>query len=592
MDAQNCYFDACAVDLADTIPMPMFVTDSAGKLVTVNDAFCSLVGAPRSTFSGEFCRDLGAFGALFQDVGDNHPLDVRGEAQVLHSSVTMHDGQRLEVDVHRTRFDNLPAEDTYWINAIVVVNDAKSVRSDYSEIKDALQARVKELRCLYDVSILLDLFDKQSGSVMQRVANRIPEGMMRASDVSAEIQIDERCFRSDNFVHSDLELIAKINAHGLQRGHVRITYAGDDYRTAEEAFLAEERVLLRHLARTIGQSLGAYESIKRVQAQKELFEHTFERAAIGICHASLSGEILRPNQRFCELLGYTVAEMKVLSLSELIHPDDMQLDMSVVRDTLMRGDALEAAEQRYFRKDEAIIWGRLEISLVRKENGAPDYFVCVLHDITERHHNMAEIRSLTSRVRQTFVATIGALSEAMEHRDPYTAGHQKQVASLSVAIGQRMGLSETQLEGLRIGATIHDIGKIYVPAEILGRPGKLSSVEFDLIKTHSQIGHEIIKGIDMPWPVAAMVYQHHERLDGTGYPNGLKHSDIILEARIIGVADTVDAVISHRPYRPGRPIDEAISILKQSRGIAFDAEVVDHCIAVLNTEPFQSLYAA
>ncbi len=183
-----------------------------------------------------------------------------------------------------------------------------------------------------------------------------------------------------------------------------------------------------------------------------------------------------------------------------------------------------------------------------------------------------------ARLRESLVSTIRAIALTVEMRDPYTAGHQNKVAEICVAIGKELGWPVDRLEGLRLGATIHDIGKINVPAEILNRPGKLSAPEFEIIKSHPQVGYEIVKDIAFPWPVAEMILQHHERLDGSGYPQGLKADAIIPEARILCVADVLDAMASHRPYRAGLGKAAALAELERGRGTWYDPVVVDTCI--------------
>ena len=183
--------------------------------------------------------------------------------------------------------------------------------------------------------------------------------------------------------------------------------------------------------------------------------------------------------------------------------------------------------------------------------------------------------------------TVEAFGRALEKRDPYTAGHQKRVSHLAVAIGIKLGLSDRQLEGLRLGGLVHDIGKIYVPAEILSRPGKLSNAEFEIIKTHSQVGYDIINDIEFPWPIKQMIFQHHERLDGSGYPNSLTSEDIIIEAKILAVSDVVEAIISHRPYRAALGLEKALEEIKTYRGSAYDSSVVDACVELFEKEKFE-----
>jgi HD-GYP domain-containing protein (c-di-GMP phosphodiesterase class II) len=178
------------------------------------------------------------------------------------------------------------------------------------------------------------------------------------------------------------------------------------------------------------------------------------------------------------------------------------------------------------------------------------------------------------------------MAKTVEMRDPYTAGHQQRVASLARAIAKEMGLSEEQTEGIYMAGIIHDLGKISIPSEILSKPGKITKIEFSLIKTHPRIGYDILKNIEFPWPVAQVVLHHHERMDGSGYPQGLSGNDILLDARILGVADVVEAMASHRPYRPGLGIDKALEEIVQKQGILYDTEVVEACLKVFTEKGF------
>ncbi|MDX9766630.1 MAG: PhnD/SsuA/transferrin family substrate-binding protein [Ectothiorhodospiraceae bacterium] len=207
---------------------------------------------------------------------------------------------------------------------------------------------------------------------------------------------------------------------------------------------------------------------------------------------------------------------------------------------------------------------------------------------TRRQREVAENERLriAADLERALVQTIQAIALTVEKRDPYTAGHQQRVAELAVTIAHAMDLPPQRLQGLRLGAEIHDIGKIYVPAEFLSRPGKLSDAEFDIIKAHPVVGHEIIKGVEFPWPVADVVVQHHERLDGSGYPHGLQGDEICLEARILAVADVVEAMASHRPYRPALPLSAALEEIEQGRGLRYDPQVVDICLRLFRDGNF------
>jgi putative nucleotidyltransferase with HDIG domain len=182
--------------------------------------------------------------------------------------------------------------------------------------------------------------------------------------------------------------------------------------------------------------------------------------------------------------------------------------------------------------------------------------------------------------------TVRAIATLVEIRDPYTAGHQVRVAELAVAIAKQMGLPDEQVHAIHIAGVLHDLGKIQIPAEILSKPGKIADIEYSLIKIHSQAGYDILKGIDFPWPIAQMVLQHHERLDGSGYPQGLKGDQIILGARILSVADVVEAMSSHRPYRAGLGVEVALAEISTQRGSHFDPQVVDACLALFHEQHY------
>lgn len=193
----------------------------------------------------------------------------------------------------------------------------------------------------------------------------------------------------------------------------------------------------------------------------------------------------------------------------------------------------------------------------------------------------AELQLSSDRLRKTMGGIIQAMSLTIEKRDPYTAGHQRRVTKLCRAIATTMGFSWERIQGFRMAAAIHDLGKIRVPAEILSKPGRLTENEFGIIKTHPQIGFDILKGIEFAWPIAQIVFQHHERWDGSGYPQGISGEDILLEARILAVADVVEAMSSHRPYRPALGLEQATAEIRQQSGILYDADVVNACLKVM-----------
>jgi HD-GYP domain-containing protein (c-di-GMP phosphodiesterase class II) len=222
-----------------------------------------------------------------------------------------------------------------------------------------------------------------------------------------------------------------------------------------------------------------------------------------------------------------------------------------------------------------------------REEGRITGYVHFIFDVTERKKTEARLKDAADQLRQMMDGSIRAIASTLEMRDPYTAGHQRRVADLACAMATEMKMPEDQIEGLRIACYVHDIGKIAVPAEILAKPSKLSEHEFGIIKTHSQFGADVLKEIDFIWPVAEATLQHHERLDGSGYPNHLKAGKIIPEARILAVADVVEAMCSHRPYRPALGIPKALQEIADGRGTRYDTKAVDVCTKLFRKKHFQ-----
>jgi len=226
-----------------------------------------------------------------------------------------------------------------------------------------------------------------------------------------------------------------------------------------------------------------------------------------------------------------------------------------------------------------------------KQNKREKEFLCsvanVLAGIIKRKQAEDEIQQNLQDLRQAMEGSIELTSLMVEARDPYTAGHQQRVSVLGYTIAKEMNLSEEQVEGTKIAGLIHDLGKISIPSEILSKPGRITDIEFSLIKNHPQAGYNILKTVKLPWPIAQIVLQHHERMDGSGYPSGLSSEKILIEARILGVADTVEAMSSHRPYRPALGIDKALEEISKNKGTLYDPEVVNICLKLFKEKGFK-----
>ena len=254
---------------------------------------------------------------------------------------------------------------------------------------------------------------------------------------------------------------------------------------------------------------------------------------------------------------------------ELVHPDDREK----LRDLLEHVDRSPVV-LRWIKKNGEVVWAEQLNVPVYDNDGRLIAIEGIARDVTER-------QKANEALKRAFNSVVSVLSDMLNLKDPYTQFHEKNVAKLALEIAERMGLDEFTIESIRVASMVHDIGKINIPTEILSKPGKLSDIEFEMIKKHPETAYEILRKVDLPWPVADIVYQHHERLDGSGYPRHLKSDEILLEAKIIIVADVIEAMSSHRPYRAALGFEAAIEEIKKNAGVLYDAEIVQICTSIL-----------
>jgi len=226
---------------------------------------------------------------------------------------------------------------------------------------------------------------------------------------------------------------------------------------------------------------------------------------------------------------------------------------------------------RHLLSNQEVIWENILSTPLIDKNGSVEYVIETLRNVTDLYNTQESLKT-------TIKGIIHVLATAVEKRDPYTAGHQQRVTQLSIAIMRELGATPESLESLILASQIHDIGKISVPSELLSKPTRLTKEEFELIKKHPETGREILNGFDFGMPIAEIIYQHHENCDGSGYPQGITDKEILTESKVIRVADTVEAMASHRPYRPGLGIEVALAEIEARKGIYYDSNIVDICV--------------
>ncbi|MDO8272787.1 MAG: GAF domain-containing protein [Gammaproteobacteria bacterium] len=286
--------------------------------------------------------------------------------------------------------------------------------------------------------------------------------------------------------------------------------------------------------------------------------------------------------------GYSVASLYSgrIAFAQMVHPDDLAQVMEEVQRFTTEGRSEFRQIYRILTAAQEERWVEDLTNIERGADGVPLFYQGIVTDITDTRRAQEVSQTYLKRLQEAVFATTAAVSQMVELRDPYTAGHERRVGELAAAIAAEMGLDEDLQRGLRVAGAVHDVGKIMVPSEILSKPGSLSSVEYEFIKQHAEQGYQILKDIAFPWPVAEVARQHHERLDGSGYPRGLKGNDIIIEARITAVADVVESMSSHRPYRPMRGIELALQEIERGAGVIYDAEAAAACLRLFREKGF------
>ena len=317
------------------------------------------------------------------------------------------------------------------------------------------------------------------------------------------------------------------------------------------------------------------------KVMEENYRSIFDNAREGIFRTTPEGRFVLANRAMARILGYDSPEALIDGVTDIpgqlyIHPEER----SQTLEFLEREGYVKNAEVQWKRKDGATIWVHRTMRAVRDEKGKILYLEGLVTDITDRKKSVDQLR-------KALVDTIQAIASIVESRDPYTAGHQRRVADLAAAIAAEMGLSVELIEGLRMAGVIHDIGKVSVPSDILNMPRKLTDIEFSLIKTHAKSGYEMVKDIEFPWPIARMILEHHERINGSGYPNGLTGDRLLLESRILAVADVVEAMATHRPYRAALSLDVAMDEITKNRGVIYDPDAVDACLRLFREKGYK-----
>lgn len=321
------------------------------------------------------------------------------------------------------------------------------------------------------------------------------------------------------------------------------------------------------------------EAEEELKVQKNYFKSLFDNSPSAIALLDNEDRIVEINKKFHELFKYSFDEVKNKNINQLL---GFQLNEQNKNETgffsqkILKGEILNP-ETVLRSKNGDLIDVHISGGPISEDGKVIGVFA-LYNDIRQRKKVEKELKMSFCKLTEFLSGTVSALSETVEKRDPFTAGHQRRVSQLAIAIGREKYFSEDRLNILKIASALHDIGKIHVPAEILNKPISLCEYEMALVRNHAQVGYEILRSVDFPGPVAKIVCQHHERINGSGYPYALKEEDILIESKILGVADVVEAMSSRRPYRDAHSIGIALDEIQKYQGVLYDPEVVDICM--------------
>jgi PAS domain S-box-containing protein len=608
--------------LFEAIPNPFFVKDRAGRYQGCNSAFERYLGLSREQIVGKTVYDISPkeladrYFAADQELFD-HP---RG-TQVYEASVRWADGSLRDVMFHKTILAGADGSVAGLTGIMVDITERKRMEHALRQQEEQYRTLVEhspDLIVRYDTSLcrvyVNPAWEKVSGLSAEEVLNvpladipRVPQpvaseyvaALRRAVDGGTRQAVE---FAWVNARGETLDLQYVVVPERDDKGQVvSVLSVGRDitgHKRTEEA-LRNNESHLRRVNRALRTLSAGNETLVRAVSEQELLERMCQVMVEAGGHTLAWIGDLAPGGKGVELrawAGLDDAALRECIQASTCRPlaEALERGVPLVVHDLGR-DPLFGECGAYFLgsgvrsgvilplQSEEETWGAF--SIYSTDLAAfDDHEVALLTELcADLAYGIRALRNRLGReeglrrIQSTMEATIQALANTVELRDPYTAGHQRRVAQLAVAIGRELGLAGDRLTGLYLAAAIHDIGKIYVPAEILTKPGTLSGLEFNLVKAHVEAGYDILKSIDFPWPIADIVRQHHERIDGSGYPNGATGAGLLLESRILAVADVVEAIASFRPYRPALGIDIALSEIAAGRDILFDGDVVDAC---------------
>ncbi|PKN37652.1 MAG: hypothetical protein CVU62_07960 [Deltaproteobacteria bacterium HGW-Deltaproteobacteria-2] len=568
--------------LVNAIPDIIVQTDLKGNIVFINDYALQISGYSREELEG---HNLFLFIAPedHEYVMKNLLFLFDGRQGFREYHLIAKDGRKLPFEVNGDILRNKDGTPFGIVNLCRDITERKLTEKKLLENEERLRAITGNLP-----GIIFQFYAKDNGEYgMNYVSERqtaFLDTMENIDDLFpyfiSQIHEDDKERFLDS-IKNAVEKAAPWNFEGrvtIRTGET-IWFQGLATPTRHEDQLVFNGIILNIKERKLAE--------EKSRLSEEKFYKIFMTAPDCITISRLKdGLIIDVNKGFEDILGWK--RESVIGLKATDPPHNLWVDASereFMVAEIKGGRNILHREFEFRRRDGSAgtgIYSARPINIAGEE-----CLIFILQDITEHKHMDAELRRTLDSLRKAFGVTMKVMVSAVEMRDPYTAGHQLKTADIARAIATEMGLSQEQIDGIRIVGTIHDIGKLSIPAEILSKPTKLTELEFSLIKEHSHSGYEMLKDVESPWPLAEIVYQHHERMDGTGYPRNLKGDEILIEARILAVADVVEAMASHRPYRASLGIEAALKEIEKNKGTLYDIDVADACLRLFSENKYR-----
>ena len=460
----------------------------------------------------------------------------------------------------------------------------------FNLIDEKLRYQKRLFQSLVEQSSDMIIFVNREGIVTyQNPAVEISLGLkveeMIGSKIFEHLHPDDLKFTIDAF-HNLLNKLPKdINAPVQQ---IRLRHRNGSWRTFE---VVESKLVHSNFIEFV--MINLRDITERKKADKlwhqneNKYRTILEDIQEGYSEIDLAGNFTFFNNSVCRFFGYSKEELMGMNYRQCTYKEDVKRIFQMFNKIYRTGEPTEVFGWQIIRKDGTKRYIESSISLQKDSSGKPTGFRGILRDVTDHKRTEGKLLLTLENLRESFKTTIQVLASAIESRDRYTAGHQLRVADLARTIATEMKLPHETIEGIRLAGSIHDVGKLSIPAEILSKPTKLTDIEFSLIKEHAQSGYKILKNVESPWPLAQIVYQHHERMNGFGYPRNLKGDKILLEARIMAVADVMEAMASYRPYRPTLGIEAALEEIGKNKGVLYDDTVADACLKLFREKGYQ-----